>query len=217
LLQPAARPCWVDSSCRRSLKHVKPMVLCIPALMPLPAASPSQRLEPSGITAPVLSEPLTLVTGPQAPRQPGPAGGGADFLTNTPGFSSVRTGGTSGAPVLRGFPGSRLSLLQDGASVLAGCPSPMDPPTAYLYPPTFDLVTVIKGPQTVRYGGGNLAGTILFERRTERFSAPGTRVFGSALAGSHKRNNQVLDATVGAEQGFLRLIGTRSEADDYKD
>lgn len=199
------------------MKHVKPIVLSISALMPLPAAAASQLLEPIVITAPVISEPLTVVTDPKAPRQPVPAGDGADFLKNIPGFSSVRKGGTSGEPVLRGFTGSRLSILQDGASVLGGCPSRMDPPTAYLYPQTFDLVTVIKGPQTVRYGGGNLAGTILFERRTERFSAPGTRVFGSALAGSHGRNDQVLDATVGAEQGFLRLIGTRSEADDYKD
>jgi iron complex outermembrane receptor protein len=93
----------------------------------------------------------------------------------------------------------------------------MDPPTAYLYPQTFDKVTVIKGPQTVRYGGGNLAGTVLFERHTARFSEPGTRFFGSALMGGYGRNDQVLDVAAGAEPGFIRLIGTRSEADDYKD
>lgn len=187
------------------------------ALTPLAATADSLFLEPIVITAPAMSDPFTLETDPKAPRQPVPAADGADFLKNVPGFSLVRKGGTSGEPVLRGLTGSRLNILQGGAEVLGGCPGRMDPPTAYLYPQTFDKVTVIKGPQTVLYGGGNLAGTVLFERRTERFSEAGSRVFGSVLAGSYGRNDQVLDAAVGAEPGFLRLIGTRSAADNYKD
>lgn len=187
------------------------------ALTPLAAAANKPLFEPIVITAPAISEPLTVATDPKAPRQPVPAADGADFLKNIPGFSMVRKGGTSGEPVLRGLTGSRLNILQDGAEVLGGCSGRMDPPTAYLYPQTFDKVTVIKGPQTVLYGGGNLAGTVLFERHTERFTEPGTRFFGSALLGSYKRNDQVVDAALGAEQGFLRFIGTRSEADDYKD
>ena len=174
-------------------------------------------LAPVVVTAPLITEPLTVETDPKAPRQPVPAADGADLLKNIPGFSVVRKGGTSGDPVLRGLGGSRLNILQDGAEVLGGCGNRMDPPTAYLYPQTFDKVTVVKGPQSVLYGGGNLAGAVLFERRTERFEQPGARLFASALAGANGRNDQVLDASAGAEQGFLRLIGTRAEADDYRD
>jgi len=39
-----------------------------------------------------------------------------------------------------------------------------DPPTAYVYPAAYDQITVLKGPQTVLYGPGNSAGTVLFER-----------------------------------------------------
>lgn len=174
-------------------------------------------LTPVVITAPLITDPVTVETDPKAPRQPVPAADGADLLKNIPGFSVVRKGGTSGDPVLRGLAGSRLNILQDGAEVLGGCGNRMDPPTAYLYPQTFDKVTVVKGPQSVLYGGGNLAGAVLFERRTERFHEPGTRLSGSALIGANGRNDQMLDATAGAEQGFLRLIGTRAVADDYRD
>ncbi len=180
-------------------------------------ASESVDLGTVVVTAPTMSDPLTVTTDPKAPRQPVPAADGADFLKNIPGFSVVRKGGTSGDPVLRGLTGSRLNILQDGAEVLGGCPNRMDPPTAYLYPQSFDVVEVIKGPSTVLYGGGNLAGTVLFERRTERFEEAGTRFFLSGLVGSHGRNDQVVDATVGAPEGFARLIGTRSESDDYED
>lgn len=199
------------------MKHRKLVLLTACTLLPAAAVADRLQLAPIVVTAPAMSDPFTLETDPKAPRQPVPAADGADFLKNIPGFSMVRKGGTSGEPVLRGFTGSRLNILQDGTEVLGGCPGRMDPPTAYLYPQTFDKVTVIKGPQSVLYGGGNLAGAVLFERRTERFTKPGTRLFGSALAGSYGRNDQVLDATVGASQGFLRLIGTRSAADNYED
>ena len=184
----------------------------------LPVAAGAEDLGTVVVTAPTMSEePLVVTTDPKAPRQPVPAADGADFLKNIPGVSVVRKGGTSGDPVLRGLGGSRLNILQDGSYVFGGCGGRMDPPTAYLYPGSFDKVTLIKGPQTVLYGPGNVAGTVLFERRTERFEEPGNRFFASGLVGSYGRNDQVVDATLGAEEGFFRLIGTRSEADNYED
>ncbi len=169
------------------------------------------------VTAPTMSDPLTVETDTRAPRQPVPAADGGDFLKNIPGFSLIRKGGTSGDPLFRGLGGSRLNILQDGAQVLGGCGQRMDPPTAYIYPEAFESAKVIKGPQTVLYGPGNIAGAVLFERETERFEEPGYRGLASVLFGSHGRNDQVVDAAAGSQGGYVRLIGTRSEADNYKD
>ena len=169
------------------------------------------------VTAPLMDDPFTVVTDPKTPRQPVPAADGADFLQSIPGFSMIRKGGTSGDPLLRGLGGSRLNILQDGAYTFGGCGMRMDPPTAYVYPESYDKVTVLKGPQSVLYGGGNVAGTVLFERHTPRFTETGTRFVGSALAGSYGRNDLMADFTVGAPMGYARIIGTRAASDNYED
>ncbi|HEY3426186.1 MAG TPA: TonB-dependent copper receptor, partial [Negativicutes bacterium] len=164
-----------------------------------------------------MTDPLTVETDPKAPRQPVPAADGGGYLKNIPGFSLTRKGGTAGDPLFRGLGGTRLNILLDGTYQLGGCPSRMDPTTSYVFPEAYDKITVLKGPETVLYGGGNVAGTVLFERNTPRFTEPGVRVNSSALVGSFSRNDELLDVTAGDPQGFVRIIRSRSHADDYKD
>ena len=76
-----------------------------------------------------------------------PAHDGADYLKTIPGFSVIRKGGTDGDPVFRGMAGSRLNILLDGEQILGGCGNRMDPPTAYVFPESYDKITVLKGPQ----------------------------------------------------------------------
>lgn len=169
------------------------------------------------VTAPRMEEPLKVVTDPKAPRQPLPAHDGADFLKTIPGFSVIRKGGTDGDPVLRGMAGSRLNILLDGEQILGGCGNRMDPPTAYVFPEIYDRVTVIKGPQTVLYGPGNSAGTVLFERSIQRFAAPGIKFNGSILGASFGRNDEVADIRAGSPDFYVQGTGTHSRMDDYKD
>lgn len=169
------------------------------------------------ITSTVLSAPLTVRTDPKQPRQPLPAQDGADYLKTIPGFAVTRKGGADGDPVFRGQAGSRLTLLTDGQALLGGCNARMDAPTAYIYPETFDTLTVIKGPQSVIHGPVSSAGTILFERDSERFAAAGARVYASATVASHERQDLVLDARVGAPAGYLAVQGSDSRSGDYKD
>lgn len=168
------------------------------------------------VTSPKSASPLEVETDPKAPRQPLPAHDGADFLRSIPGFALVRKGGTDGDPVFRGMAGSRLGIVVDGAQVLGGCGSRMDPPTAYVYPDAYDRATVLKGPQSVVHGAGHAAAIVLFERETP---PPETalRGYGSLVGGSFGRNDQAVDTTVGLGKGFLRAIGTRSATDDYRD
>jgi iron complex outermembrane receptor protein len=194
------------------------LILALTTALPAVALSEDNPLlDEVIVTAPQVSDPLTVVTDPRSPRQPVPAHDGADYLKNIPGFSAVRKGGTDGDPVLRGLAGSRLNVLMDGQYILGGCGMRMDPPTAYVFPEAYDRITVLKGPQTVVHGGGNLAGTVLFERQTRAFEAPGVRAFGGAMVGSFDRHDELLDVTGGAPAGFARVIGTRTSANDYED
>ena len=174
-------------------------------------------LETVVVTAAAPLSPLQWVTDPRLPRQPVPASDGADYLKTVPGFSAIRNGGTNGDPVLRGMSGSRLNILTNDGNMMGACPSRMDNPLSYVAPETFDRLTVIKGPQSVRWGAGASAGTVRFERDTPRFSEPGMELQASALAGSNGRNDQVLDASVGSTPGYVRVNGNRSESGDYRD
>lgn len=202
----------------------KPRILAVSlaAIMPYHFALAADeakplRLEEVVVTAPMMLDPLVVTTDPKAPRQPVPAHDGADYLKTIPGFSVIRKGGTDGDPVLRGLAGSRLNVLMDDQYIQGGCGMRMDPPTAYVFPEAYDKITVLKGPQTVLYGGGNLAGTALFERKPTFFETSGSKVLGSLMVGSFGRNDQMVDASIGNPTGFVRLSGTRSDANDYED
>ncbi|WP_448131607.1 TonB-dependent copper receptor [Stutzerimonas chloritidismutans] len=174
-------------------------------------------LAPMVITGVGQQSPLTVVTDPKIPRQPMPASDGADYLKTIPGFSAVRNGGVNGDPVFRGMFGSRLKLLSNGGEMLGACPNRMDSPSSYISPDTFDKLTVIKGPQSVLWGPGASAATVLFERKPEQFSEPDYRLNGSLLTGYNGRFDRNLDAAAGNSQGYARLMANSSQADDYAD
>ena len=174
-------------------------------------------LPPRVITSVQQDSPLTIITDPGEARQPIPASDGADYLKTIPGFSAVRGGGSNSDPVLRGMFGSRLKLLTNGGEMLGACPSRMDAPSSYIAPQNFDQLTVIKGPQTVAWGPGSSAGTVLFDRLPESFDEPGTRLDASVVAGSNTRRDVQLDGAVGSREGYLRLSGNRSRSGDYRD
>lgn len=168
------------------------------------------------VTAPVDS-PLTITTSPKTPRQPVPASDGSDYLKTIPGFSQIRNGGTNGDPVFRGMFGSRLRILTNDSEMLGACPSRMDAPTSYISPENFDVLNMIKGPQSVLWGPGNSAGTIRFEREKPLFTESGMKGNASALTASNHRWDTNADVSLGNETGYLRVIGNKSRSNDYKD
>lgn len=194
-----------------------PLAMAVSMALPVLAQAQETRLGSVVVTAPATEAPLTVTTDPKAPRQPLPAHDGADMLKSIPGFSVIRKGGADGDPVFRGMSGSRLNILQDGQDVHGGCGGRMDPPTAYIYPESYDRVTVIKGPQTVLYGPGNSAAVVLFERDPGRMAAPGWTANGSLTLGSWGRNDQVFDAKAGNPDFYARIGATRSDMNDYED
>jgi len=204
---------------REPVRHaLRPLVVACAVAAAFPAiAEETATLGQVVVTAPSMEAPLTVVTDPRAPRQPVPAHDGADYLKNIPGFSVIRKGGTDGDPVFRGMAASRLGILLDGEMILGGCGMRMDPPTAYVFPEAYDRITVLKGPQTVKYGPGNSAGVVLFERQPKTRTGFSTYADASLLAGSSGRNDQMFEAGVGNANFYGEITGTHAHSQDYKD
>lgn len=194
---------------------IKPLYLALLAVNPVWAGDVS--LGPVVVTAETLDAPLMLDLNPQQARQPIPAHDGADYLKTLPGFSVIRKGGVDGDPLLRGLAGSRLPILMDGEVLFGGCGNRMDPPTAYVFPESYDRVVVIKGPQSVQKGPGHLAGSVEFERDPQRYETSTLGGRASATVGSFGRLDQALDIQAGNPSGGIRVFGNHSTANDYKD
>ncbi|MCP4201710.1 MAG: TonB-dependent copper receptor [bacterium] len=148
-----------------------------------------------------------------------PYGDAAEVLRSVSGMAVGRMGGHGLEPHLRGMAETNINILLDGAYVHNACPNRMDPPTSFGAVDSFDRVVVLKGVQTVRYGGGGSAGTILYQRETPRFR-PEERWrihFGSAYATHTESPDLTLDATIGAPKFYLRAIGEQRDVDNYKD
>lgn len=162
--------------------------------------------------------PATFVA-PIVEVTPGLPADGGDLLRSVPGVSGSRMGGLGIDPIIRGQTAGQLNILIDGAHAFGGCPNRMDPPTVYVDLDNYDSVTVIKGSQTVRHGGGGTGGTVLFERDTPRFD-PGevfrARFTGGITDNSHT-GNLGADVAVGIPEGFARATGQSRTANNYRD
>jgi iron complex outermembrane receptor protein len=70
-----------------------------------------------------------------------------------PNVSSLRKGGISLDPVVRGFKFSQLNVILDnGIKIENGCPNRMDPVTAHVEAEDIEKIEVIKGPFVLKYG-----------------------------------------------------------------
>lgn len=199
------------------------LALSVAAAFPLvlrtsPAlAQAVESLEPIVVTTPVMQTPLVTRFDPRTPQQPLPANDGASLLKTIPGMNVIRKGGTDGDPVFRGMAASRLNILIDGEQILGGCGMRMDPPTAYVFPDAYDLVSLVKGPQTVLRGPGGSAGTVLFERRPTHYTEPATSAKAALTTASYGRLEGYLDVKAGTPLTYVQAIATHAESDDYRD
>ena len=164
-----------------------------------------------------MQTPLNIKTDPKLPRQPLPAQDASDLLSSISGFSLIKKGAASSDPVFRGQAGSRLNILTDGNLTLGGCGNRMDPPTAYITPQTYDTLTVIKGPQTVLYGPGNSAATVLFERDSYRMDKAGIEGFSNLVLANAGRRGINSQLKFGDQNYFANISASYNKADNYKD
>ncbi len=205
-----------------NLKHKLALTLSTPLLLSNAFAAEDQTTEtvdlaPLVVTSADSLRPGQISIDPSIAIQPLPANDGADALKHIAGFSVIRKGGTDGDPTFRGMAGSRLPVLLDGACALGGCGNRMDPPTAYVFPSSFDQVTVLKGPQSVLYGPGTSAGVVLFERSAPRLLEAGSEFKVYSNLASFDRRDLSTEALVGNASAYARFQGSWSESGDFAD
>ena len=164
-----------------------------------------------------MQTPLNIKTDPKLPRQPIPAQDASDFFSSISGFSLIKKGAASSDPVFKGQAGSRLNILTDGNLTLGGCGNRMDPPTSYITPQTYNTLTVIKGPQTVIYGPGNSAATILFERDSYRMKKTGLEGFNNIVLANAGRRGANSQLKFGGKDYFANISASYNKTDNYKD
>lgn len=140
-----------------------------------------------------------------------------DYLKNIPGFNFIRNGGTNAEPVFRGMFGSRLRMLMNNGEILGACCARMDPASAYIYPETFDILNLVKGPQTVLLGPVSSTGTLQFERYHPFFNRSEFKLHSSIVLGANNKMDKNIDSIIGSKYGYVRLIGNVSSAADYRD
>ena len=144
---------------------------------------------------------------------------GGEFLRQINGVNMSRFGGRGLEPIIRGQKQTQLNVLLDGAYVHGGCPNRMDPPSSWAALETYEKVVVIRGVQTLQYGGGGSGGTVLFERDT-RALAEEKGVHGrvSAAAGSNGMTYDLLgDIVASGEKGYVRFFSELKDNDNYED
>jgi iron complex outermembrane receptor protein len=148
-----------------------------------------------------------------------PIGDGADLLRGVAGVTVGRMGGHGLEPRIRGLGEGNLNVLVDGAYVHGGCPNRMDPPSSFATPNAFDEVTVIKGVQSMRYGPGGSAGTVVFERNVPVFEEPPEwrAELATSYGSWHKRPELGVDAALASGGFFLRAQGGVRSFDSYED
>ncbi len=161
--------------------------------------------------------PTTITNSNMAQFSPGRETG--DSLRDLLGVSGSRMGGHGIDPTIRGLSKTQLNVLLDGAYVHGGCPNRMDPPTSYASATGFEEVTVIRGSQTLAYGGGGPGGTVLFSRVTEPFDADG-EIRGTLSAAWRSNSNtrdMNADIALGNQQMYLRALIGQSDSGNYDD
>ena len=145
---------------------------------------------------------------------------GGEFLRQINGVSGSRFGGRGIDPIIRGQSQTRLNVLLDGAYIHGGCPNRMDPPTSWAALETYEEVVVIKGVQTLQYGGGGSGGTVLFNRNSRLLASEQDGFHGriSGMATDNGINSDLAADVMGAnEAGYLRGIAQLKSADNYVD
>lgn len=196
----------------------------------MPPPESAQEAEPEANGLPVMRGSVDVVAElPQVPsittidtdalRSGSPIGDGAEVLRAVPGLSLGRMGGHGLEPTIRGLSQTNLNVLVDGAYIHGGCPNRMDPPTSFAAAESYDEVVVIRGVQTLRYGGGGVGGTVLYQRHAPMLgdeldwraeAAVGT----STVLDSPDAS---LDASVGTDRWSLRLVGSTRDQGNYED
>lgn len=160
--------------------------------------------------------PVTVVEGARLREEA--ASSVADLFLELPGLDGDGVGPAQRRPVIRGFRGQRVLLLEDGLR-LNNPRRRVDSgePTGLVWMSALERVEVVRGPASVLYGSDAIGGVVNLVTRPAPLSASGVRGFVEAShrsAGEASRLSGEVATTVG--RVGLRISGGYRDAGAYE-
>ncbi|HWR53648.1 MAG TPA: TonB-dependent receptor [Bryobacteraceae bacterium] len=147
-----------------------------------------------------------------------PATSLGDALENEPGLSKRSFGPGTTRPVIRGFDGDRVLVLQDGmgtgtvSSQSGDHGEPIDPGAV-------DEIEVVKGPATLLYGSNAIGGVVNVITSHHQLHAHPHEGLRGYLTGNTGSNNSSVGTSAGFEFGFRKWLfsadGGAQHSGDY--
>ncbi|WP_369061795.1 TonB-dependent receptor [Caulobacter sp. 73W] len=134
-----------------------------------------------------------------------------EALNRAPGVTSSLPATSPGAPTMRGFTGGSVGLLYDGVRVAT--PGIMSRATdSFLY----ERIEILKGPASVLYGEGALAGAINLSPKKARIGGSGGELLASY--GSFNTTRLAADLSVPlSDKIAVRAVGAYGRTDGFVD
>lgn len=138
-----------------------------------------------------------------------------EALENQPGVAKRSFGQGSGRPVIRGFDGDRVLILQDGLRV-GGIASQSGDEVEPIDVLSLDRIEIVKGPATLLYGS-NAIGGVVNGISTNDVYQPGLSGYLTTFGGT---NNWQAGGSGGIKYGFRNFLflanGGAQKANDYR-
>jgi len=141
------------------------------------------------------------------------------LLDGQPGVSATSYGGGASRPVIRGFDGPRVSILDSGLSSLDI--SETSPDHAVTIEPLLtDRIEILRGPSTLLYGSSAIGGVVNVISK----DIPRQRVDPKGYEGAFETRSDTVSegetylgyGTVGGDNWAFRVSGLTRDAEDYK-
>lgn len=182
-----------------------------PALAPITVSA-----DPLGLDLNSTALPTTILDGLElVERRQGTLG---DTLDGLPGVHADTFGGGASRPVIRGQTAPRVSVLSDGSQLMDA--SAISPDHATTVEPLLaDRIEVLRGPATLRYGGGAIGGVVnVLDKRVPTEKPEGGLAAEAELRGATgtKERAGVFGITGGTDDFVVRVEGLKRRSSDYE-
>jgi len=141
-----------------------------------------------------------------------------ELLDGQPGVSSTSFGAGASRPIIRGFDGPRVRILDSGLEAIDVSDTSPDHAVS-VEPLLLERVEVLRGPSTLLYGSSAIGGVVNVIGRELAREPVDPKGYAGAFEGRYDSVSESRTAvgytTVGGEQWALRVTGLKRETEDY--
>jgi len=163
-----------------------------------------------------MSQSATVLSGAALDREV--ANNLGDTLARVPGLANASFGQNVGRPVIRGFEGARVGVLNNNMAAADASAVSQDHAVA-IEPFLADQIEVLRGPATLLYGSGAIGGVVNMVTHTIPEEVPENSFSGRALAQADSAADQRMTAArldMGRANWAVHASGFYRRTDDYE-